>query len=213
MNAKIADRNGKTFISTQNMKSIGFLTFMIVLLGQPDQTAFKIPIRNPSFEDTPGASKSPKGWQSFTPDSTPDVLPGAWDIPFEAQDGQTCVGLVTREDGTSEDIAQGLSETLKGGTCYTFSIYLAHAKKYVGYNNPVRLRVWGGAKRGGKDMLLTGSPLIDHTEWRMYTFQFVPPHDMRYITLEAWYGPGTLFKYKGNIILDHCSDIEKCDRA
>ena len=195
------------------MKSIGFLIFIIFLQQQPATTSDTIPIRNPSFEDKPGQSKAPKGWRPFTPDSTPDILPGAWGLDLAAQEGQTCVGLVTREDGTSEDIAQGLPESLKGGTCYTFTIYLAHAKKYVGYNHPVRLRVFGGSKRGGKEMLLASSPLIDHSDWRKYKFLFVPEHDMRYITFEAWYGPGTMFRYRGNILLDNCSNLEKCDRA
>ncbi|MBK7935688.1 MAG: hypothetical protein IPJ82_00700 [Lewinellaceae bacterium] len=195
------------------MKSIGFLTFILFLLGKPPVSGDTIPIRNPSFEDEPGASKSPKGWQSFSPGSTPDVLPGAWGVQFAPQDGRTCVGLVTREDGTSEDIAQGLPEPLKADSCYSFSIYLAHTGKYVGYNHPVRLRIFGGSKRGGKEMLLASSPLIDHDEWKNYKFQFIPEHEMRYITFEAWYGPGTMFKYKGNIMLDNCSAIEKCDRA
>lgn len=195
------------------MKNIIFLTILFVTTRLIQNSGDTIPIRNPSFEDKPGKSKSPKGWQSFTPGSTPDILPGAWGIQFSAKEGSTCLGLVTREDGTTEDISQGLPELLKGDSCYSFSIYLAHAKKYVGYNHPVRLRVWGSAKRGGKDMLLTSSPLIDHQDWRSYKLQFVPEHDMRYITFEAWYGPGTMFKYKGNILLDLCSDIEKCDRA
>lgn len=193
------------------MKYAGFLLFTFVLFAQAGQV---IPIRNPSFEDdAPTQSKVPKGWQSYTAGSTPDIMPGAWGIQFAAQDGKTCVGLVTREDGSNEDISQGLPESLKGGTCYTFSIYLAHTPKYVGFNHPVRLRIWGGAGRGKKEMLLASSPLVDHADWRKYPFQFVPARDMRYITFEAWYGPGITFRYKGNILLDNCSAIEKCDRA
>lgn len=193
------------------MKNAGFLVFAFAIFVQPGQV---ISIRNPSFEDDkPAQSKVPWGWQSYTPGSTPDILPGAWGIQFAAQDGHTCVGLVTRPEGNSEDISQVLPESLKGGVCYTFSIYLAHAPKYVGFNHPVRLRVWGSANKGKKEMLLTSSPLIDHNDWRKYPFQFVPTRDMRYITFEAWYGPGITFKYKGNILLDNCSPIEKCDRA
>jgi hypothetical protein len=192
------------------MKSLGFL---IITLAFIEQTSQLIPIRNPSFEDKPGHSKSPKGWHSDTPGSTPDILPGAWGINFTAQEGSTCVGLVAREDGSVEDIAQALPQSLKADSCYTFSIYLAKAPSYVGYNNPLRLRIWGSAKRGAKEMLLESSPLIDHNGWKKYQFQFVPPRDMRYITFEAWYGPGITFKYKGNILLDNCSAIEKCDRA
>jgi hypothetical protein len=193
------------------MKFFGFLIFTFVLLGQPGTV---IPIRNPSFEDdAPTQSKVPKGWQTYTPGSTPDILPGAWGIQLAPQDGRTCVGLVTREDGTIEDIAQVLPESLKGGICYKFTIHLAHTPKYVGFNHPVRLRVWGGAAKDKKEMLLASSPLIDHSDWKKYPFQFVPAHDMRYITFEAYFGPGIIFKYKGNILLDNCSAIEKCERA
>ncbi|MCA0236657.1 MAG: hypothetical protein LCH81_09765 [Bacteroidetes bacterium] len=176
-------------------------------------TGTLIPFLNPSFEDTPRASASPAGWNSFTPGSTPDIMPGAWGIDFQPQDGRSCVGLITREDGTSEDIGQGLQETLKAGFCYKFSIYLAHSPQYVSYNNPIRIRIWGGAKRGSKEQLLASSPLIDHRDWQQYKFQFIPSGDIRYITFEAYFAPGTSFKYRGNILLDNCSPIEKCNRA
>lgn len=38
-------------------------------------------------------------------------------------------------------------------------------------------------------------------------------HDMRYITFEPYYAPGVLFHYCGNILLDSCSPIVRCDRA
>jgi hypothetical protein len=193
------------------MKYLGFLIIMSVLHGllAAQQT---IPIRNGSFEDAPGHSKIPKGWQS-SPGSTPDIQPGAWGIQVAPQDGSSCVGLVTRDDGTSEDIGQALTETLQGGVCYALTIYLSHASNYVGYNHPVRLRVWGGQGRGKKEILLTSSPLIDHSDWRSYKLQFIPASNVKYIIFEAYFGPGTTFKYKGNILLDNCSAIEKCDRA
>lgn len=177
---------------------------------QPDG---KIYFTNPSFEDTPRESASPLGWNSVTPGSTPDILPGPWGVQHKAQDGATCLGLVSREDGTSEDVTQALPGMLKAGTCYTFTLYLSHSKRYAGYNLPVRLRVWGGAGRNGRDQLLATSPLIDHEDWRVYKFQFIPNRDMRVITFEAHYGPGVFKPYKGNILLDNCSYIERCDRA
>ena len=176
---------------------------------QPDG---KIYLQNPSFEDTPRASACPWGWASYTPGCTPDIMPGAWGVQAKAQNGNTCVALVTRDDGSREDIAQQLPQTLKAGTCYTFTIYLAHSPDYVGYNHPARLRVWGGAGRG-KEQLLTSSPLVDHSDWKEYKFQFVPDHDIRYLTLEAYFAPGSMFYYRGNILLDNCSPIERCDRA
>ena len=181
---------------------------------QPAIQDGKILFNNPSFEDTPRASTSPIGWSSFTPDSTPDILPGAWNIRHvTAQHGKTCLGLVTREDGTSEDITQELPEILKAGTCYTFSVYLSHTNNYVKYNLPIRLRIWGGQKAGGKEQLLASSPLIDHAAWKQYKFQFVPTRDIRSITFEAYFAPGVLIHYKGNILLDNLSPVERCDRA
>lgn len=183
----------------------------VLMLGF--QTGGKSYFRNPSFEDTPRASASPVGWYSNTPGSTPDILPGAWGIEFAPQEGKTCLGLVTRSDNTTENITQALATPLDAGVCYSFSIFLAHAEKYVGFNQPARLRVWGSAVKGDKGKLMAYSPLINHSDWRSYQFQFFTPSPIRYITLEAWYGPGVTFKYNGNILLDNCSAIERCDRA
>lgn len=140
-------------------------------------------------------------------------MPGAWGLKCPPQDGKTCLGLVTREDGTREDIGQMLPEVLKKDSCYTFTLYLAHASQYVGFNQPLRLRVWGGARKGEKTQLLDSSPLIDHADWRPYKFQFIPGSDLKYLCFEAYFGPGVLFKYKGNILLDNCSVILRCNRA
>ena len=200
------------------MKKLCFLllllpvaAFQVAPSGTPPGT---IAFRNPSFEDPrPRAAAFPQGWESHTPDCTPDIMPGAWGLHFAAFDGATCVGLVTREDGTSEDIGQLLSQPLQGGKCYTFSMYLSHGPRYVGYNQPCRLRVWGGSAQGGKQEILASSPLINHADWREYHFQFVPSKEVRFITLEAWYAPGVFVRYRGNILLDKCSVIENCDRA
>jgi hypothetical protein len=54
---------------------------------------------------------------------------------------------------------------------------------------------------------------VDHPDWKLYKFQFTASKELRYICFEAYFGPGVLFKYKGNILLDQCSAIERCDRA
>ncbi len=211
--AFISGKGSKSGIFTgirPNMHYTIILFLALFCTGRQDNT---IPFRNPSFEDKPRANAAPAGWQSYTPNSTPDILPGPWGLQCTPQEGRTCVGLVTREDGTTEDLGQELGETLKTGYCYTFSVYLAHLPRYVGYNQPVRLRIWGGSGRGRKEQLLDSSPLIDHAEWKNYKFQFIPSRDVRYITMEAYFGPGILFKYKGNILLDGCSRIMRCDRA
>lgn len=195
-------------ISPKHLSGLLLPVFMLVV--QPGE---KNRFRNHSFEDTPRASASPAGWYSDTPGSTPDILPGAWGIEFPPQEGKTCLGLVTRSDNTTEDVTQALATPLSAGTCYSFSVFLAHAEKYVGFNQPARLRVWGSAVKGSKGKLMASSPLINHSDWRNYRFEFFTPTEIRYITLEAWYAPGVIFKYNGNILLDNCSDIQRCDRA
>lgn len=187
-----------------------FISWFSAKQSQPGQF---INFPNPSFEGQPGEGKTPGGWKSNTPGSTPDIFPGAWGLKFEAQHGSTCLGLVVRDDGTSENITAQLPEKLKAGVCYTFSIQLRHAEKYVGFNNPARLRVWGGASKTGKEMLLASTQLVDNQEWKQFKLQFVPTKDVEFITLEAYFAPGALFHYKGNVLLDNCSSIERCDRA
>ncbi len=181
--------------------------------GAAQNPDWKIFFENPSFEDKPGESKSPKNWVSLAVGSTPDIFPGAWKLNLQPHDGKTCIGLVTREDGTSEEISQMLPTVLEKGRCYTFSIYLSHAEKYVGYNLPTRLRIWGGAKTGEKSVLLATSELVKNGDWQLYKFQFVPSANVQFITFQAFFAPGAMFFYKGNILLDACSPIERCDRA
>jgi hypothetical protein len=97
--------------------------------------------------------------------------------------------------------------------CYTLALYLAKAAKYVGYNQPCRLRIWGGDQPGSKQVLLATSTLVSHNDWRKYEFTFTPKVAVSSLTFEAYYAPGASFKYKGNILLDHCLPIEKCVKA
>lgn len=189
------------------------LMLLLLFAGLGAQPSDKINFRNPSFEDSPGAGKSPKGWYSANQGSTPDIMPGAWEIQFPPQEGKTCLGLVIREDGTREDISQVLAETLPAGKCYSFTVYLAHASKYVGYNKPTRLRIFGAAQKGSAPELLATSPLIDHSDWRQYKFELSPKQAVRVLTFEIDYAPGVVFKYKGNLLIDNCSPLEKCIRA
>ncbi|MCS6928748.1 MAG: hypothetical protein NZM43_04535 [Saprospiraceae bacterium] len=177
-----------------------------------EQKDGKIVLRNPSFEDSPGASKIPRSWMTVGLGSTPDIMPGAWGVAGSPQEGASFLALVTRSDGTVEDIAQRLSSPLVPGVCYTFSIYLAHSPRYVGHDLPVRLRIWGG-KSPAKQFLLCSSEMVSHSDWRKYTFQFVPKSPVQYLVLEAYYAPGVFKPYRGNILLDNCSPIERCERA
>jgi hypothetical protein len=172
----------------------------------------QIRFENPSFEGNPQDGTSPAGWFQCKAGSTPDILPGSWGVYKESSDGNTYVGLITREDGTWEDMIQRLSEPIKKGECYNMSLDLARSKTYAGYNLPVKLRIWGGKERCSRDQMLAQSVLIKHTAWHTYTFEFNPKEDYQYIIIEAFFANG-YFSYKGNILIDNVKPLRKCVQA
>lgn len=166
--------------------------------------------QNPSFEGEPQDATVPIGWLPCEEGTTPDILPGFWGVYQEAADEETYVGLIIRRDGSWESITQRLSHTIQHKDCYTFSLDLAHSKTYSGYNQPVKLRVWGSTNKCTKDQLLFESPLIKDTNWKKYLVEFTAEQPIRYIILEAYHRRGYL---EGNILLDNLSPLQKCPRV
>ncbi|MFT4665431.1 MAG: hypothetical protein ACI8YQ_002562 [Polaribacter sp.] len=183
------------------------------LLFQAGLTYGQIVLDNASFEGDPEDATMPASWQPCAKGTTPDILPGPWNVRLKASEGNTYLGLITREDGTWESIGQRTSTTVKGGECYTFSLMLANSKKYAGYNKAIKLRIWGGQTACGKEVLLGESKYINHTDWKRYEFKFLPDVDINYIIFEAQHMDGIYFHYRGNILIDDCSTIDQCDRA
>ncbi len=168
---------------------------------------------NPSFEGTPQDATVPTGWMACGDNSTPDILPGAWGVYTEASDGKTYLGLITREDGTWEKIAQKLRKPLKANQCYSFSTDLCHSSAYDGYNIPVKFQLWGDGRACGRGQLLAETSVIRHGSWKTYHFEFTPKKDLEYILIEARYANGIYFAYKGNLLIDNCSAFSICQRA
>ena len=186
---------------------IYFSLFTIISISVFGQTR----LNNASFEGEPQDAIVPTGWHPCERGSTPDILPGPWNVYMEASEGETYMGLITREDGTWESVGQRLSVPLKSNECYRFNIDLAYSRTYAGYNEPIKLRIWGGKSRCSKDQLLGESALINHTDWRTYKFQFFAKGNFNYIILEAYYKGSRI--YKGNILIDDISKIVSCTRA
>ncbi|MCI5082628.1 MAG: hypothetical protein MRY78_13095 [Saprospiraceae bacterium] len=172
----------------------------------------QIYLTNASFEGEPEDAKVPVGWFACELGTTPDILPGEWGVYKESSEGETYVGLITREDGTWESIGQRLLKPLKPKNCYTMSMDLAHSDTYSAYNQPIRLRVWGGLRKCGRDQLLFESDIIKHTDWKKYEFQFNAKNFINYIIVEAYYKNGP-FSHKGNVLVDNISPIKDCIRA
>jgi outer membrane protein OmpA-like peptidoglycan-associated protein len=181
----------------------------------------KILLNNPSFEDKPRHSKVPIGWTDcgFPGESEPDIQPsGFFSVNKPAQDGNTYMGMVVRDNDTWESVAQKLSRKLEKGKCYEFSIFLCRSELYVSqsrlseaqsnYTTPAKLRIYGGFNYCDKQFLLAESPLVVTTRWIEYKFRFEPIDNYTHLVFEAFYKTPTLFPYNGNILLDNASAIE-----
>ena len=180
-----------------------------------------ITLSNPSFEDLPRHSRPPLAWTDcgFMGETPPDIQPNAtFKVTRQAKDGETYLGMVVRENDTWEAVGQRLSEPMKKGNCYEFSIYLAKSEMYVSlsreeedkrinYITPATLRIYGGYEYCDKDFLLGETAEIANTTWIRYDFKFEPSGDFTHIVLEAFYKTPTLFPYNGNILVDHASPI------
>ncbi|MFK8103784.1 MAG: hypothetical protein AB8G15_14715 [Saprospiraceae bacterium] len=173
----------------------------------------QIRLENPSFEGEPQDATMPAGWHACAQGTTPDILPGAWGVRQEASDGDTYMGLITRDDGSWESVGQRLSEPLEAKECYNISMDLARSDTYLGYSMPLKLKIWGCKTKCSKDQLLGETDFIKHTDWKRYPFAFVPNEAYNYIIFEAQYISGISFAYKGNILVDNCSTIDRCTRA
>ena len=167
---------------------------------------------NSSFEGEPRDATMPRGWYKCAEGTTPDIMPGPWGVYLEPSDGSSYVGLITRENGTFESIGQKLTDKLDAGRCYFIRIDLARSDTYMGYDKPVKLRIWGSGKKCGRDQLITETEFIEHTEWKTYVIEFDAEEDIKYIILEAYYSEGE-FNHAGNILIDNLSAFQPCGRT
>lgn len=188
-----------------------FLVLVVMLWSQQVESQY-IELSNPSFEGEPRDATCPQGWLPCKQGTTPDILPGYWGVYHDPSDGDTYVGLITRGNNTWESIGQRLPEQLEKGTCYSWSLDLAHSDTYSGYNGPIRLRIYISKLKCQKDQLIYESPLIEHLDWKSYHFRFTPKTDSRYILIEAFHSEKP-FSYEGNILIDRLRPITGCDKT
>lgn len=224
------------YIKLGNMR---FLLLLLIVCCTIDASAQMdtIKLSNPSFEDTPrkgGESYGIKGWFdcgiiNFPKESPPDIHPkDYWANTKQASDGKTYLGMVTRDNDTWESVSQRLSQPMKAGQCYSFSIELSQSKRYISgsrlekeengndaqtfnYTTPAVFRIWGGSGFCNTKELLGESVPIKHSEWKTYSFKFEPTFNHRFIVIEAIYKLPLLIPYNGHILLDNCSQIIQID--
>ena len=179
----------------------------------PTLPPIRIQLENASFEGEPADATMPAGWHKCDANSTPDILPGFWGVLQEPYDGDTYAGLIVRPDGSRESMAQRLATPLLPHECYSITLELARSESYVDYNQPIRLRVYGGTTRCDRTQLLGETELIKHEEWRNYRFDWVPKQRLNYLILEAHYPDAAGVQRRGNVLIDDVSVIVRCPRA
>lgn len=189
--------------------TIVFLSITICIAQAQNKDVY---VTNTSFEGEPDDATIPVGWFACAPATTPDILPGPWGVYQEATEGDTYVGLITRNDGTYESIGQRLSGKLEAKECYTFSMDLAYSNTYAGYNKPVKVRVWAGKTKCDKGQLIAETDFIKNRDWETHNFHFTSKKNYHYIIIEAYYKDGK-FSHQGNVLIDNLSRIKWCNRA
>lgn len=198
------------------------LIFFLLFLARLG-TSQNVLLDNPSFEDRPGPNRAPQGWYDCSyqfPGETPvDVQPsGSWNVTRVAQDGETYVGMVVRENNTWEAISQKLKGVLLKDSSYQFEIMICTSDQYLSatresawdgkkynYTTPAKLVIWGGDKLCDRREILAESGVIKSNRWEKHSFILKPVEDVTCITLEAYYINDEIEPYNGNILIDNAS--------
>ena len=172
----------------------------------------QILLNNASFEDEPSDATTPHGWFVASPMTTPDILPGYWGVYLDAEEGETYIGLITRQDDSFESIGQRTSAVMNADLCYSFNLDLAHSRTYAGFNNAIKLRIWIGSSKKKKEQMIFESKKIEHSEWRNYKVNFTPKSNAQYFFIEA-YNDNPSKPQKSNILIDNISAIIQCAKV
>jgi len=207
---------------------IPFLFFFFQLNVSKSQDT--IYLKNPSFEDSPRRGgdydETINGWfdcglDEFPYNTPPDIHPttdSVWGVSKPAHDGNTYLGMVTRQMGTWEFMSQKLKNPIDSGLCYTFSAYLSTAEFYksatyespevmVNFDAPVILLVWAGNRICDKKELIGKSKPVTYREWKINHFKFQTHATFRFITIEAFYVLPYAKAGNGHILVDGLSPI------
>jgi outer membrane protein OmpA-like peptidoglycan-associated protein len=176
---------------------------------------------NPSFEDTPGPGKVPKGWTNCSPPETwaPDVQPGYFKVKSKPTNGASYLTLMVYDNDTYNAVGQKLTESLAKDSCYEFSVDVCRDscfKKSVKtgelttYSIPVVVRIWGGNKPCERAEMLFETPVVINYRWLGFNFRVSPTkNSYSYLMIEAYYKTPLIYTYSGHVALDNLSPIRK----
>ncbi|MFK8057601.1 MAG: hypothetical protein AB8F78_15860 [Saprospiraceae bacterium] len=170
---------------------------------------------NPSFEDTSSVGKAPRGWFdcNFSDESPVDVHDSKsefFGVMETAADGQSFVGMVTRDNNTYEGISTRLLKPLQADSTYRLTVKLKQSPVYtsilhrssdpINYLSPVRFKIWGGSSYCNQAILLEEYDAEQVEIWTELTFYINPEIKIPFIGLYATH-PASRYD-NGHILID-----------
>ena len=203
------------------MKRMNNWLLLVVLTPWGQLSAQQIiHLNNPSFEDKPRCCDVPRGWEYVGDEfeTPPDIQPGVFQVKLPPYEGETYVGMVTRDNNTWERMAQTLPDWLMKDSTYSFNMYLARDPAMVSHSRVTQretlfaqlivLRIWGNNTDTSMRELLAQSSPVARKKWTLYEFT-LNPRESSYnrIELEAYYADDEKVPYNGMLLLDACSPI------
>lgn len=194
-----------------------FLLFLIIeSSGQSDTIFWK----NPSFEGIPRTSLLPKGWFNCNATTllSPDIQPnGAFQMQKQALEGDTYLGMVTRENNTKASVGQQLNQPLQQGQCYFFTISLCRTNHYKSLHattehieqddGPVKLTIWAGNEACQRKEKLAETNAVYNKNWLDFVLTFQPSNNYEFILFEANYEEDLSIPYNGHLLMDRATPI------
>ena len=210
-----------------------FSLFLAINLSSQD--AFEI--RNPSFEGkqargTVLRSEFESNIQSWydtqiqdKKQSAPDIHahaePHIWEVTAAPSDGNTFLGMVARNDGSYEMIAQELTVPVSQMKCYSFSIDLMksqtlksglnHVVETKNFTSDLKLLILGGNDGFVPDEVLHTSESVGHHDWKTYHISFRPTQQYKNLFLQVRCADSSFDDCLGNLLLDNIKDVLSAD--
>jgi len=173
---------------------------------------------NPSFEGRTGHSQTPEGWKNCGQpgESPPDVQPDfTFGVRQPSMHGRSYIGMVARDNNTTECVYQALAQPLLGGQCYQFSLYASRSDiyesqsrltgEYANFNKPLMINIWGGAQTDNAMIPLGAIGPVWHTEWVRYDLELWVSETCNTLYIEADFTSKT--PYNGNVLIDDLSEL------
>lgn len=211
----------------KNYILIQLFTSSVLLLSSTSYCQVEVALRNSSFEGEPAMSKVPLNWFDcgWSSESPPNTEPTEFQSnPLVAHDGETYLGLVTRDNETWERVTQRLETPLVKNQTYLFQIFLAKAKDYLSkskltnlpanYNTATSFKIWGGNNYCKRVDLLGTINSVSNLNWKKYEFIIMPQSNHEYIMFEAYYSEANHEIANGNLLMDNASSfkpLQLCD--